>query len=853
MARYEHEKIDPAPKQSLVRGRGKVERYNYQQIEKKWRTRWARKKAWKVDLNKAKKPYYNLMMFPYPSAEGLHVGNVYAFTSSDIHGRFERMRGNDVFEPMGFDSFGIHSENFAIKKGTHPKEQTAKNIKHFTEQLKQLGALFDWDHSVTTSDQDYYKWTQWLFVQLYKKGLAYKGKAPVDWCPSCKTVLADEQVIEGKCERCSTQVLQKELEQWFFKITKYADRLLKNLSCLPAEALGPNTKVTKEMAKAGIDWTEKTKIAQRNWIGKSEGVIEKWDVEGINLQLETFTTWPHTTYGATFHAVAPEHPVIKKLVNGTKYETGARKFIDEVVQNKIKDPTSVDKEKKGFFTGRHAINFLTKEKMPIYIANFAVMGYGTGIVKGAPAHDQRDFEFATKYKLPIKQVICGNYPEPICPILKEAYTGLGHMVGTGKFDGMPAEEAKKKIAQYSIKLGYAQKKTQYHLRDWLISRQRYWGPPIPIIYCKKCGTVPVPEKDLPVKLPEVKDFRPKGTGKSPLASVASFVKTKCPQCKGQAERETDVSDTFLDSAWYFFRYPSTRIARSGQVPFDPKITRKWLPVNMYIGGHEHAVLHLLYTRFITMTLKDMGHIGFEEPFKKFRAHGLITKEGAKMSKSKGNVVNPDEYFKKYGADTVRTYLMFIGPLSEGGDWSDKGIVGISRFFNRLWSAVIPRSHLGAPRRDLGGEALRHKTIKKVTEDLESLRYNTAIAALMEYLNALQQANNATKEQVNTLLILLSPFAPYLTEELWEKLGNKGSVHEKPWPKYNPKLLQEKQVRLVVQVNGRVRDVLEVSPGISEKEAISLALQQEKIKKWFPKGKPKNVVFVKGRLLNLVSY
>ena len=800
--------------------------YDHEKIEAKWQKIWEKQKTWKVDLDKAKKPYYNLMMFPYPSAEGLHVGNVYAFTSSDIHGRFRRMQGNSVFEPIGFDSFGIHSENFAIKKGTHPKDQTTKNIKHFTEQLKQLGALFDWDRAVITSEPDYYRWTQWLFVQLYKAGLAYKGKAPVDWCPSCKTVLADEQVIEGKCERCSSEVIQKELEQWFFGITKYADRLLKNLDW--------------------IDWTEKTKLAQKNWIGRSKGTLIKFEVPDSQQEIAVFTTRADTLYGATFIVLAPEHPVVDSLLNSKE----VRQYVEKAKQRTELERKAEGKDKTGVFSGLHAINPLNKEKIPVWIADYALMGYGTGALFG-DAHDERDVEFARKYNIPLKPTVITGDKKKDRKILnlEECFTGYGILVDSGPFTGLTSKEAIPKVVEQLAKRGQGGRKVTYHLRDWLISRQRYWGPPIPIIYCAKCGTVPVPEKDLPVKLPEVKDFRPKGTGKSPLASVPSFVKTKCPKCKGPAERETDVSDNFLDSAWYFFRYSSAEFKTK---PFDKTRVKKWLPVAMYIGGHEHAVLHLLYTRFITMVLKNLRYIDFEEPFEKFRAHGLLTKGGAKMSKSKGNVVNPDDYFQKYGADAIRTYLMFIGPLSEGGDWSDKGIVGISRFFNRLWN-FVPRSRLGVPRRDLGGDALRHKTIKKVTEDLEGLRYNTAIAACMEYFNALSQSNNPTKEQINTLLILLSPFAPHLTEELWEKLGNKGNVHNQSWPTYDPKALQQKQVRLVVQVNGRVRDILVVSPGLGEKEAVALALKQEKIKKWFPRGKPKNVVFVKGRLLNLVSY
>lgn len=880
-----------------------MERYDHQKIEAKWAKIWEKNKTWKVDLTKAKKPYYNLMMFPYPSAEGLHVGNVYAFVGSDIHGRFVRMQGNDVFEPMGFDSFGIHSENFAIKQGTHPKEQTTKNITHFTQQLKQLGSLFDWEHSVTTSEPEYYKWTQWLFLQLYKAGLAHKQKAPVEWCPSCKTVLANEQVIEGKCERCGTEVIQKELEQWFFKITKYADRLLKNLEW--------------------IDWSEKTKIAQRNWIGRSEDTEIIFSLKDSDLKVPIVTTRADTIFGTTFLVLAPEHELVGKLKEKIQNFKEVEEYIQAVKKRSEFERGLGTKDKTGVhLKGIIAFNPMNNKEIPVYIADYVLATYGTGAIQGVPGHDDRDFTFAKKFKLPIISVIeetkkkgvirahvydgdtsqaaqelrdLGKPMEYWTPTQRRydidakdatkivsilsnnkigttkeqeriaqggsfglemnpasidfgtVYAGDGKHINSDFLNGLYMEESIQKVMEWLKKRKLGKRAVHYHLRDWLISRQRYWGPPIPIIYCAKCGTVPVPEKDLPVLLPEVEDFRPTGTGKSPLASVVSFVETTCPECKGPAKRETDVSDTFLDSAWYFFRYPSVEFEDK---PFDKVRTKKWLPVNMYIGGHEHAVLHLLYTRFITMALKDMGHIEFEEPFLKFRAHGLITKEGAKMSKSKGNVVNPDEYFKTHGADTIRTYLMFIGPLAEGGDWSDKGIVGISRFFNRLWNF---QESFKAPKQESNElEVARNQTIKKVTEDLEGLRYNTAIAALMEYSNGFLK-NPPTKEQFNTLLILLSPFAPHLTEELWGKLGNKGSVHEQTLPTYDAKALEEKIVRLVIQVNGRVRDILEVSPGIKEKEAVALALKQEKIKKWFPTGKPKNVVFVKGKLLNLVSY
>ncbi|OHA73573.1 MAG: leucine--tRNA ligase [Candidatus Wildermuthbacteria bacterium RIFCSPLOWO2_01_FULL_48_29] len=805
--------------------------YNHKKIESKWRKKWEKEKRWNVNIKRAKKPYYNLMMFPYPSAEGLHVGNVYAFTGSDIHGRFRRMQGNDVFEPIGYDAFGIHSENFAIKKGIHPRILIKRNTKNFERQLKLLGSLFDWDHAVDTTQPEYYKWTQWLFLQLYKAGLAYKAKASVDWCPSCKTVLADEQVINGKCERCGTEVIQKELEQWFFRITKYADKLLKNLEW--------------------IDWSERTKIAQRNWIGKSEGAEIEFKIQSASrrTKINVFTTRPDTLFGATYMVLAPEHNLVDELRNRIENWEEIEAYRKEAKKKNELERTELAKEKTGVeLKGIKAINPANKEEIPVYIADYVLASYGTGAIMAVPAHDQRDWEFAKKYNLPIAQVICQNYPEKICPILEEAYIGAGYLVGSGQFDGMPNEKAK-----WAIKNFVKGKKTiKYHLRDWLISRQRYWGPPIPIVYCDKCGTVPVPEKDLPVELPYVKNFRPEGTGKSPLASVKSFVRTKCPTCKGPAQRETDVSDTFLDSAWYFLRYPSTRSARSRQVPFEKELTKKWLPVDMYIGGQEHAALHLLYSRFVTMALKDMGHIEFEEPFAKFRAHGLLIKEGKKMSKSKGNVVNPDEFIEKFGADTVRTYLMFLGPFSEGGDWSDKGIIGVYRFLNRIWvQAQKPKLNPPAGGQNQKLETLRHRTIKKVTEDLENLHYNTAIAALMEFSNEMQTFEKVQKEDIKNLLIMLAPFAPYITEELWQRLGNAGSVHDQPWPKYDAKKIQQERVKLVLQVNGKVRDVIEVDAALGESETKRLILQNEKVQNYLAGKEPKKIIFVPGRLVNVV--
>ncbi|MDD5145654.1 MAG: leucine--tRNA ligase [Candidatus Pacebacteria bacterium] len=850
-----------------------MENYNPQKIEEKWRKIWEAKKVFQADLKEAKNPYYNLMMFPYPSAEGLHVGNVYAFTGSDIHGRFRRHQGFDVFEPIGFDAFGIHSENFAIKKGIHPKILVKKNVDNFRHQLKNLGCLFDWGHEVNTTDPKYYKWTQWLFLQLYKAGLACRKKAPVDWCPSCKTVLADEQVINGKCERCDSQVIQKETEQWFLKITNYAEKLLKNLEHLSEGALGSKIKITPEMAKAGIDWSEKTKFSQKNWIGKSEGALIKFKIKKEpyeekkgSSEIEVFTTRPDTLFGCTYLVLAPEHPVIKEFKTKILNLKNVEKYIEETRKESETDRLNEEKEKVGVeLKGIKVINPVNQREIPVWIADYVLVHYGTGAVMAVPCHDQRDFDFAKAYNLPMIEVISSYQKEPLPKkvsqvvsngTFEKAYEGDGVLINSGRFDGMNSKEAQEKIVEWLNKKDQSAKKSVcYKLRDWLISRQRYWGAPIPMIYCEKCGWQPVPEKDLPVLLPYTKNFRPKGTGVSPLDSIESFVKAKCPKCKGNAKRETDVCDTFMDSSWYFIRYPSTNFNNKA---FDNEITKKWLPVDMYIGGHEHAVLHLMYSRFITMALKDMGLIDFEEPFKKFRAHGLLTKEGAKMSKSKGNVVNPDDYYKKFGTDTLRTYLMFLGPFEQGGDWQDLGINGVKRFLEKIWLLS------GEIKNKSGGEndILLNQTIKKVTEDLENLRYNTAISALMILVNHLSEnKDQLTVKSFKTLLLLLSPFAPHLTEELWQKINYPGaklsaylsgnSIHSRPWPEYNPKLIKEKTATLIIQVNGKIRDKIEVNVNISKEEAEALAISREKVKNWVAGKEIKKVIFVPEKLINIV--
>jgi leucyl-tRNA synthetase len=848
-----------------------MKRYAPKEIEKKWQERWEKDKTFKVDVKSAKKPYYNLMMFPYPSGEGLHVGHVYAFGGADTFGRYQKMKGSDVFEPMGFDSFGIHSENYAIKVKQHPKDLIEETTSYFREnQLKKLGGLFDWDHQVITSEADYYKWTQWIFIQLFKAGLAVRKKAPVDWCSSCRTVLADEQVITGHCERCKTQVIQKELEQWFFKITNYAQKLLDNLDHLPDR-------------QAGIDWSETTKTMQRNWIGRSEGAEIDFEVKGTSEKIRAFTTRPDTIYGATFMVLAPEHELASKLA-AAKQSKAIDKYIAE--SKKVSEEERYQ-AKTGIFTGSYCINPFTKKEIPIWIADYVLMGYGTGAIMAVPAHDMRDYDFAKEHSLDIVEVISGGNVE------KEAFVGEGKMVNSGEFDGLSSKEGIKKISDYmeSNKLG--RKTVNYHLRDWLISRQRYWGPPIPMIFCESCakedktwftteesrgneliktrlriklksdqnlilgemkGWYPVPEKDLPVELPELKDYQPKGKDVSPLATLPGFVDVKCPECGSLARRETDVSDTFLDSSWYFLRYPTVGAKNESEVAFDKDITKKWLPVDSYIGGNEHAVLHLLYTRFITMALEDCGLIDFEEPFKKFRAHGLVIHDGVKMSKSRGNVVNPNEFIDSYGADTLRMYLLFIGPYDQGGEFSDRAIAGLYRFLNRVWGIVGEvAAKKTKPKADSKLEKELNKLIKTVGEDLESLKFNTAIASQMEFLNLMYER----KETVNVpilkqFVLLLSPFAPHIAEELWSVLGGPYSVHQQSWPSFDSKRLEEEVVTVVIQVNGHYRDKLEASKGISKEEATRLALDRQKIKSYTKDRRIERSIWIEGRLLNLVT-
>src|SRR5213596_3648681 len=798
-----------------------VPAYDPQLVEAKWQERWVREHTNEPDLDHPRRPFYNLMMFPYPSAEGLHVGNMFAFTGADIYGRFKRLQGHDVFEPMGFDAFGIHSENYALSIGTNSAKLIPRNIATFRRQLRRFGGMFDWRHELSTTDPAYYKWTQWLFLQLFKAGLAYKKRAAVNWCPKDKTVLANEQVIDGRCERCDTPVEQRFLDQWFFRITNYAERLLENL---------PN-----------LDWSSSTALLQKNWIGRSEGAELVFETPS-GKKITVFTTRPDTVFGATYLVLAPEHPLVDELT-AVEHRMAVKTYQREVQSKDVVSRRVGDKTKTGVFIGSYARNPATGEAIPIWIADYVLMEYGTGAIMAVPAHDKRDFEFATQFKLPIREVVRTGGGEPLPSVTED-----GVLVNSGEFDGLSCREAQRRIVAWLQAKGLATPQVQYRLHDWCISRQRYWGPPIPIIYCDRCGPVGVPERDLPVLLPFIVDFRPDASGVSPLARHKEWYYVKCPQCGAQGRRETDVSDTFLDSAWYYLRYPSTEF---DDRPWDEQRTRTWLPVTTYIGGNEHAVLHLLYSRFVTMALQELGHLYFEEPFPKLRAHGLIIKDGAKMSKSRGNVVIPDAYIQKWGADTIRMYLMFLGPFQEGGDFRETGIVGIRRFLDKVWASV--HDVAATDQQPLPAEVRRklHETIRKVTVDTERLDYNTAIAAMMEYVNLVREQGAGVRSAMEPLLVLLAPYAPHLAEELWSALGHDATIFTAPWPGYDDRIAAGGDVEIAVQVNGKLRGLINVPRGTSQDDVVKRALADAGIRK-FVDGKPiRKTVYVQDRLLNLV--
>lgn len=916
----------------------KDNKYNPSQIEPHWQSVWLKEKLYQPDLENAKKPFYNLHMFPYPSAEGLHVGNVYAFTGADIYGRFKRMQGYDVFQPFGLDGFGIHSENYALKVGSHPMDQAEKSEKRFYKQVESLGSGYDWSHLLETYKPNYYKWTQWIFIELFKAGLAYRENVAVNFCPSCKTVLADEQVIDGQCERCGSLAEKRDLKQWMFRITKYAEQLLDGIN--------------------RIDWTEKVKLAQKNWIGKSEGAKIKFKINDERLkinEIEVFTTRPDTLYGATFLVVSPEYPVVENWLDNP----GVRGYVTMAKLKSEQERIAEGKEKTGVFTGAYAINPINNQQMPIWIADYVLMSYGTGAIMAVPAHDERDYAFARKYELPIAQVVEGG------DVSTQAYVGPGKLINSGEWNGLQVPEAKQQVIADIEKKGIGSGYINYHLRDWLISRQRYWGPPIPMVFCQACAdrgdswftseegkkrekisnfkfqisnkpignwTLEIgdsaatavgwyPEENLPVELPYIEDYKPLGIhlagslqsggqAHSPLGNHPEFYEVACPRCGGAARRETDVSDTFLDSSWYFLGYlatdtphipfPSQAFAESsGMTELHPRMTReevgelsleiekavarlRWLPVTIYTGGAEHSVLHLLYTRFLYKVLCDLGYIDRQkgdEPFPRFFAHGLIIKDGAKMSKSKGNVVVPDEYIQKFGADTLRTYLMFLGPFNMGGDFRDSGIEGMFRFIKRVWILLTGQTISSTPL-DPAAKSEMHKAIRGVTEDIDNFRYNTAIAKIMTYYNFLSKRESVSRGEAKVLLQLLAPFAPHMTEELWQRLkvsevssvpkvskasdtsdtfdtpdtfGTFQSIHTSGWPEFDPSAIAGGEVVIAVQVNGKLRGTitLQSAERIAQSDIEELAQKEESVAKYIEGKTIQKTIYVPGKILNFV--
>jgi leucyl-tRNA synthetase len=807
------------------------DKYNPQEIEKKWQQKWADDKLYEVRDDDPRPKWYALTMFPYTSGD-LHIGHWYAMAPSDVHARYKRMRGYNVLHPMGFDAFGLPAENAAIQRGIHPFTWTMQNIENMRRQLKSIGAIYDWSREVITCLPEYYKWTQWFFLKLYEHDLAYRGMAPVNWCPQCKVVLANEQVVDGRCWRCEAEVVRRDLEQWLFRITRYADELLEF---------------------DDIDWPERIRIMQRNWIGKSQGTEISFSLDHLGVkekEIRVFTTRPDTAFGVTFMVLAPEHPLVEKLTSPERKAEVEAYIIKSRRQSEI-ERLSTEKEKDGVFTGAYCINRLNGARVPIWIADYVLLSYGTGAVMAVPAHDERDFAFARKYDLPIPVVIAP--PEWDGKELAAAYIEPGTMVNSGRFNGLPSEKGIEAVSEFLEEKGWGKRTVSYKLRDWLISRQRYWGAPIPMIHCKKCGVVPVPEKDLPVLLPE--DAEVKTIGESPLKYNEKFVNTTCPKCLSPARRETDTIDGFMCSCWYFLRYCSPHYSKAA---FDPAKVKHWLPVDIYTGGAEHAVMHLLYTRFFIKAIRDMGLVDFSEPFTRLFNQGIIISGHQKMSKSKGNVVNPDAYAAELGVDTVRAYMMFIAPWEQGGEWDDSGISGISRWLNRVWHLVLDEYKPSGSQGEEELVRMTHQTIKKVTEDIDKLRLNTMVAAFMEFTNFLAKvkeagstSTSAWDSSIKTLLLLLAPTAPHLAEEIWQKIGLKYSIHNQSWPEWDTALVTSDEFTLVVQVNGKVRDRLTVPVSVTEDEARKLALGQEKVKPYVKGREVMKVIYVPGKLINFV--
>lgn len=819
-----------------------IEKYDFAEIEKKWQKKWKDADIFKTTEDESKEKYYVLEMFPYPSGK-LHMGHVRNYSIGDVIARFKTMKGFNVLHPMGWDSFGLPAENAAIKHGAAPSEWTWNNINEMRDQLAELGLSYDWDREVATCHPDYYKWMQWIFIQFYNKGLAYKKENPVNWCPSCQTVLANEQVVDGKCERCGAEVGKKELSQWYFKITDYAERLLSNLEKLPG-------------------WPDKVKTMQKNWIGKSIGAEVTFEIEGFDKGLDIFTTRPDTLYGVTYMVLAPEHPYVKELTAGTQYELAVAAYLDRVQHMTDIERTSTANEKTGEFIGRYAINPVNGKKVPIYISDYVLMDYGTGAIMAVPAHDQRDFEFAKKFGLDIIPVVDTDDPEIDVYNLKEAFAAEGNMINSEMFTGMNNKEAIVKIIDYLEEKGIGKKSINYRLRDWLISRQRYWGTPIPMIYCDSCGWVPEKEENLPVLLPTDVEFT--GKGESPLTTSKTFAHAVCPKCGKPARREMDTMDTFLDSSWYFLRYCD---AKNDKEAFNLDKVKYWMSVDQYIGGVEHAILHLMYARFFQMALYDLGLVNTEEPFINLLTQGMVIKDGKKMSKSIGNVVSPAEIIEKYGADTARLFILFAAPPERELDWSDKGVEGSYRFLNRVHRLVFefaeqcksaPAQYKPENKADKELAYAMNYTIKKVSDDVGGrFNFNTAISSIMELVNEMYKYKEGTinqglfKAAIENLVLVLSPFTPHICEEMWEHLGHDTFIYSEAWPVCDESALVRDTIEIVVQINGKVKEKMDIPAGLGKDELEKLAMENEKVQKLTSGKNVVKVIAVPGKLVNIV--
>ncbi len=800
--------------------------YNHRAIEKKWQKLWEEKKLHRAIDNSKKPKCYILDMFPYPSGAGLHVGHPEGYTATDIISRFKRMNGFNVLHPMGWDAFGLPAENYAIKTGTHPKTTTEKNVGVFKKQIQSLGFSYDWDREVNTTNPEYVRWTQWIFLQIFKKGLAYEANMPINWCVNCKTGLANEEVKDGKCDRCGSEVIRKNLRQWVLKITAYAERLLEDLNLL--------------------DWSESIKLMQKNWIGKSEGASVFFPVKNSAETIEVYTTRPDTLFGATYMVLSPEHPLVNTITSKEQSKI-VKAYQEKSAKKSDLERTELAKEKTGVFTGAYAINPVNKKEIPIWISDYVLISYGTGAIMAVPAHDTRDYEFAKKFRLPIQEVVKGGNVE------KEAFVDIdnGEMVNSDFLNGMKPSAAIKKMTEWLENKKIGKKAVNFKLRDWIFSRQRYWGEPIPVVHCEKCGVVPVPEKDLPILLPPVRKYEPTGTGESPLAGISKWVNTTCPKCKGKAKRETNTMPQWAGSCWYYLGY---LFSNEGKIEkWDKNLEKYWMQpngVDLYVGGAEHAVLHLLYARFWHKVLFDLGYVSTKEPFHKLRNQGMILGEdGEKMSKSRGNVINPDSVVKQYGADTLRLYEMFMGPFEAVKPWNMQGVEGVHRFLLKVWRLFEKPVTTEAASKEAA--KITHKTVKKVTEDIESFGFNTAISQMMICVNELGKLEKLPKEIGEKLLLVLSPFAPHLTEELWEKLGHKTGITTETWPTFDITLTVDDEISIAVQVNGKLRGTFQAPVGISQKEALAKAKELENVKKHLENGKLIKEIFVPGKIVNLV--